>query len=210
MTTIKKSDDELQIVYGAVYVPDEEDSHGDFMTADEIRKMAHAFLRKGIGHNVDLNHNNKKTGSYVVESYIAEKGDPTYKEGTWVVGVHIPDDELWLAVKRGEVNGFSMEAAVRHRQSDIVVQTKAHTVKGDTEKGADGHTHTFEAYYNSEGVLTGGRTSVHKDENGVEHFHSIVKPVVTEKSSGHGHRFVTVKSIEFNESAVLTDAQEQD
>ena len=42
---IRKTDDELQIVYGEVYAPNVPDVHGEFMTPVEVRKMAHRFLQ---------------------------------------------------------------------------------------------------------------------------------------------------------------------
>ena len=191
---IKKTDDELQIAYGAVYVPDSIDTHGDFMRADEIRKMAHNFLASGRTRNVDLNHNHKKTGSRIVESYISKNGDPDYDTpGTWVVGMHVPNKKLWTAIKKGHINGFSLEARVRFKkdQSVEVTETKAGVLKGETGE-ADGHSHTFQTIYDEDGNLTGGRTSVHKDENGVSHFHIIKKGVVTELADGHAHRFKKV------------------
>ena len=193
---IKKTDDELQIAYGAVYVPDTLDSHGDFMRADEIRKMAHRFLASGKTKSVDLNHNHKTTGSSVVESYIAKTGDEDFTvPGTWVVGMHIPNKKLWQAIKKGDINGFSLEAVVRYKKDQVVdarVATTSKMVKGATNS-VDGHSHEFEAFFDEKGNLTGGRTSVYKDKDGNEHFHIIRKPVVTDKSAGHAHRFAVTK-----------------
>jgi hypothetical protein len=202
-STIQKTDDEKQIVWGAVYVPDKVDSQGDYMSAEEIEKAAYLFMSKGIVSNIDMNHDNEKTGAYVIESFIAREGDPDFPVvGTWVVGVHIPDEDLWEKVKDGTINGFSMEAAVRTRPGEVEVPGVPFAIKGETEPGPDGHVHEFEAYFDDEGVLTGGRTEVHKDpETGREHFHVIRKPVVTEKTAEHAHRFVEVKEM------VLADVQ---
>jgi len=115
--------EEQRVVIGAVYVPEQLDTHGDFMTAEEIRKGAYDYMRKADAlAQIDTNHDNVRTGSYVVESFISRKGDPDFKiEGTWVVGVHIPDDDVWEAVKRGEINGFSMEAEVQTRESSLLM-----------------------------------------------------------------------------------------
>lgn len=42
---IAKAEDEKKLVYGVVYEPDIADAHGDFMTAEEIQKAAHGFLK---------------------------------------------------------------------------------------------------------------------------------------------------------------------
>lgn len=97
-----------QIVYGEVYVPGELDSHGDFMRAETIEKMAQQFLRSGLVKNIDTEHDMQPNGSEVVESFIARKGDPNFTEGAWVLGVKVNDPQLWAAVQSGEINGFSM------------------------------------------------------------------------------------------------------
>ncbi|MRT18436.1 terminase, partial [Vitellibacter sp. q18] len=48
---INKEDEEQQLVYGVVYEPNVEDSHGDFMTADSIEKAAHGFIKDA--RNID-------------------------------------------------------------------------------------------------------------------------------------------------------------
>src|SRR4051812_1507718 len=88
---IKKTDDERQLVYGEVYIPMVPDTHGDFMTAPNIEKAAHDFLRRGNVKSIDTEHNLDDNGSEVVESFIARSGDPDFIEGAWVVGVHIVD-----------------------------------------------------------------------------------------------------------------------
>ena len=103
---IKKADDELQIVYAEVYAPNIPDSQGEFMQPTTIRKMAHSFLAKGFVNQIDTNHDNVTNGSYVVESFIARKNDPDFIEDSWVVGVHVPDSDLWAKIKKGELNGF--------------------------------------------------------------------------------------------------------
>lgn len=104
----KSASSEKQIAFGEVYVPNEPDTHGDFMTAANIERMAADFLASGRGANIDTEHNEVMNGSVVVESFIARKGDPDFTPGAWVLGVHIPDVALWQAVKSGEITGFSM------------------------------------------------------------------------------------------------------
>lgn len=105
---IKAADAPKQIVYGEVYAPLVEDSHGDWMTAEQIELMAHKFMKSGRVKALDREHNLKETGAVVVESFIARKGDPDFAEGAWVLGCHVADSELWAAIEKGEVTGFSM------------------------------------------------------------------------------------------------------
>lgn len=191
--------EEERVVIGAVYVPEQLDTHGDFMTAVEIRKAAYDFMYRGDSlANVDTNHDNEPTGSYVVESFIARPGDPTFKiPGTWVVGVHIPDDDVWEAVKRGEINGFSMEAEVQVRDAAILMPDFPASMIGMTARAdEDNHTHTFEVTFTPEGKVKKGRTSVHRNAEGDEHYHDISHGTATDEEAGHAHRFAFVDLIQ--------------
>ncbi|MDZ4776688.1 MAG: XkdF-like putative serine protease domain-containing protein [Alphaproteobacteria bacterium] len=191
--------EEQRVVIGAVYVPEQLDTHGDFMTAEEIRKGAYDYMRKADAlAQIDTNHDNVRTGSYVVESFISRKGDPDFKiEGTWVVGVHIPDDDVWEAVKRGEINGFSMEAEVQTRESSLLMPDYPASMIGMTARaGEDNHVHTFEVTFDAMGKVKAGKTSVFRDANGEEHFHKISHGTATDEGDGHAHRFAYVDLIQ--------------
>jgi len=179
---IKKTDEELQIVYAEVYVPDIPDTHNEYMTEETIRKMAHGFLAKGFVNQVDTNHDNTTNGSYVVESFIARKGDQDFIAGAWVVGIHVPDITVWDQIKKGELNGFSVEALVQKVPRTITMEVPEF-IEGGTDT-ADGHSHTFKAFFDDNGALAGGSTNIVDG-----HLHSIMKGTITEESDGHTHRF---------------------
>lgn len=107
---ILKVDDEKRIVTGVVYEPDVLDAHGEFMTADEIEKAAHQFLKDF--RNIDKQHDFVAGQAEVVESWIAKEdgklGDQDIVKGTWLMSVHVPDDDTWNEIKKGELTGFSM------------------------------------------------------------------------------------------------------
>ena len=179
---IRKTDDELQIVYGEVYAPNVPDVHGEFMTSVEVRKMAHRFMAKGILKAVDTNHDNELNGSMVVESFIARNDDPIFIPDAWVIGMHVPDDIVWKKIKDGEINGFSMEALV-HLDERIVELEIPEVLKGSTSD-VGGHTHEFEVRFDGEGNFVGGRTSLTDG-----HRHQIHRGTVTEETNGHTHRY---------------------
>lgn len=106
--TFAKSAAAKQIAYAIVYEPGVADTQGDFATAKTIEKMAHDFVRNARMQKIDTEHDMKANGSSVVESFIARKGDPDFPAGAWVVGVHIPNRELWAQIVKGELTGFSM------------------------------------------------------------------------------------------------------
>lgn len=185
----------LQVVYGEVYAPNRLDAHNEYMTAEEIRKAAWAFAKKGITQRIDVQHDNKVLGQVeVVESFIARDDDPDFIPGSWVVGVHIEDAAIWDRVMSGELNGFSMEALVRRSDKEVELEFPDH-LSGSTTMD-EGHSHAFTIYYDENGMLKGGVTD---EVNG--HVHQIIAGTVTEYSGGpsksHRHGFSAVDGLEF-------------
>lgn len=182
ITKIKKLDDEKQIVYGEVYAPYEIDAHGEMMTPDDIELMAHRFMERSLDGRIDTMHDNSPNGSKPVESFIARKGDLDYSEGAWVLGVKIIDDEVWDKIKKGEINGFSLEAMVMKKEVEVEYEVFSHNV-GYTED-TNGHSHVFFIELDENGKVVSGRTS--KVDG---HFHEIKRASATTENSGHSHRF---------------------
>ena len=109
IVAFKKSDSKKQIVFGEVYVPNVKDTDGNFMTAETIEKMAHNFLEDSKNSQISKSHDGNADKGCVVESFIAREGDPDFAVGSWVVGVHVPDTEIWKQIEKGELTGFSIE-----------------------------------------------------------------------------------------------------
>ena len=89
---IIKADSDSHYVTGIVYEPMVEDTDGNYMTAAEIEKAAHWFM-KNAG-DADIQHCfSKAEGVEVVESYIAkcdmEIEDQPIKKGTWLMIMEI-------------------------------------------------------------------------------------------------------------------------
>lgn len=102
---------ELRYVLGIVLEPDVVDGQGDTYSADEIRKAAWNYLVHF--RNIGLNHKGFVNGkAQVVESYIAPNDfdveGSKIRKGTWLMGLHISDDELWSMVKDGSLSGLSI------------------------------------------------------------------------------------------------------
>lgn len=106
---LTKNEDEQRLVYGVVYEPDIVDAHGDFMTAEEIEKAAHEFMKEY--RNIDTQHNFESGAGEVVESYVAladmNIGEEVIKKGSWVL-VTRATEEVWESIKKGEITGYSM------------------------------------------------------------------------------------------------------
>lgn len=187
----KTGDEEQRMVWGEVYIPNKPDSDGEFMTAETIRKMAHTFIKKQLMDKVDHEHNNQLTdGVSIVESFVARKGDPDFTEGAWVVGAHIDNDALWEKVKKGEINGFSVEAMVNREEREVEIDFPP-VITGLTTKSEE-HEHVFYISYDENGKFRGGVTDAVDG-----HSHTIVAGTRTEIAKGHSHRFSAVDKIEF-------------
>jgi hypothetical protein len=192
-TRVLKFDEEEQIVMGVVYAPDMPDSHGDFMTAEEVKKACYAFMTRGDMTCVDIMHDNKRYGCEIVECFIVRDGDPDFPlPGAWVAAVHCPN-EIWARVKDGELNGFSMEAIAYKEAVEREIDFPEN-VKGLTTK-EDDHTHEFEVMFAPDGTFVGGRTSIVKDSKGRSHYHAITKGVKTDETNDHAHRFAFLESM---------------
>jgi len=118
MKVIRKFDMQ-RVVVGIVYEPYTIDKQGMWAKPETIARAAHNFLQSpnfaaGIDHNEFVNNIDirKEAKRAVVESYIApcdmNIGNEYIKEGSWVMGVKIFDDEEWERVRSGEWSGFSM------------------------------------------------------------------------------------------------------
>ena len=118
IVAFKKSDAKKQIVFGEVYVPDTKDTDGNFMTAETIEKMAHDFLANNKNFQIDREHDGNTNKGCVVESFIVRKGDPDFIEGSWVVGVYVPDIEIWKSIEKGDITGFSIEGTATLVEED--------------------------------------------------------------------------------------------
>ena len=116
---VYKLDDAKRIVLGPVLLPDKVDLQGEFITAEEIEKTAHGFIRDLVYGDAKPGemHSRLDANIQVVESYIMPCdgiiNGKTVRKGTWMLGVHIPDDEAWGKVKKGVYRGFSVGGFAR-------------------------------------------------------------------------------------------------
>ena len=117
--TMFASDKPKQIVYGVVYpvFPEGEfDLEDDMIKAEEIEKMAHAYMINSQGY--DIQHqifNIPREHATVVESYIAPvdisvpstDGVKSITKGSWVMATKL-SDELWKLSEEGKLNAYSI------------------------------------------------------------------------------------------------------
>lgn len=120
-----EKDEEKQIAYAAVMVPEETDKDGDIVPAEVVRSAAHDFMRKKRNDNIDEEHETR-TGATspriqrgtVVESHVLDERDnrkfetvtgeeKEYPVGTWMAGIEF-DDDTWEEIKSGDITGYSI------------------------------------------------------------------------------------------------------
>lgn len=119
---IIKADSAAHYVTGIVYEPMVEDSQGNYMTEEEITKAAYWFAKNG--NKVDLQHSFQPLESAsVVESYIAkcdeEINGEQIKKGTWLMTMEITDDDIFSAITKGDITGFSMGGTGVYSEDDV-------------------------------------------------------------------------------------------
>ena len=104
-------------VLGVALAPETEDSQGDVYSAEEVRTAAHGFMERGgdlfFMHKRPLSSAEVK----VIETYLApvdfELGGRSVKQGTWLVALRVLSDELWGAIRTGELTGLSIAGSAR-------------------------------------------------------------------------------------------------
>lgn len=130
---VTKTDDPQKLVYGVVYEPEIEDSHGDYMEADTIEKAAHGFMENF--QQIDKQHDFTTNAGKVVESYVAPvdmtfDDDEKITKGSWVL-VTKATDEMWESIQKGEFTGYSLAGSaeveeVQKRTKDNFNRRKVH------------------------------------------------------------------------------------
>ena len=178
-----------RVVIGEVYIPNQEDAHGNIMTAEEIKKACYDFMKNQRTFNIDLMHNEEPTGSYLVENFIARSEDPDgFIEGSWVAATKIESDEIWSKILKGIINCYSLQG---HTFLDKKVEEVERVVEtsGDTQKNLDElippHSHKFELKFNEDNKVIPAST----DES-LGHTHQILSSSITEEAFGHTHRYI--------------------
>lgn len=123
---ILKADAATHHVTGVVYEPMVEDSHGNFMTEEEITKAAYWFAKNG--DKVDIQHSFVPfENAAVVENWIAkadfEINGEKVSKGTWLMTMEVADESVWEAIEKGEITGFSMGGIGNYSEEDVELDT---------------------------------------------------------------------------------------
>ena len=185
----KKADAELQVVWGEVFAPGIPDSQNDVMSTDDIRDMMFRFMKADRLKKIDVRHSTAESGCQVVECFQARDGDQDFIPGAWVLGVWCPD-AIWAEVKKGDLNGFSLDG-IGIRFDTTIELDIPDELRGMTTV-TDDHEHEFVVKFDDGGGYLGGYTLPGGRDG---HVHRIVKGAATETTEGHNHRFSFVEGL---------------
>jgi hypothetical protein len=134
---------EERVVGAAVLIPNVVDLQGDIYDGDAVRAAAYYFMehyRQDDKHGIDVMHNGKVVPDAikVVQSFVIDadmtfesdlpsankdhisqkKQTIDYPKDTWIMYARVLSDELWNAVKSGELTGWSIAGFARSRAID--------------------------------------------------------------------------------------------
>lgn len=115
---IHKIDSEKRLVFGKALIPNKVDSQNDIISKEDIEEVAHNFLINLQKAYVELLNGKQVTKAseigfmhkvfkgvggfgYIVESYID-------KDGSWVLGTKVTDEQVWKMIKEGKITGYSI------------------------------------------------------------------------------------------------------
>jgi hypothetical protein len=177
-----------RVVFGEVYIPGQEDAHGNIMSSEEIKKSCYRFMQNQRTYKVDLMHDSNETGSYIVEIFIARSGDPDFIEGSWVAATKIESDEIWDKIIKGEINCYSL-AGLTNLDKKVETVPRIVEASGNTQENLDElvppHFHTFSIKLDNDNKIVPCLTGYT-----FNHAHFIKSTSVTEEEFGHSHRYV--------------------
>jgi hypothetical protein len=93
---------------------------GGYMVAEEIRKLIDRFaIRRPI---IDVEHDGKPRGATLTQSFEAHDGWDPWREGAWVGGVKIHQDDTWKDVEDDVLRAFSVAFMVKVRSHHVIVE----------------------------------------------------------------------------------------
>jgi len=119
-------DEEQRTLVGAALIPDKNiprydektnEEYDVFFSQETVKLASELFLKTNRTNDHTKEHLEKIDNVSVTESWIVE--DPeldkskmygfSVPKGTWMVKVHVANDEVWQEVKDGKLRGFSIE-----------------------------------------------------------------------------------------------------
>ena len=107
---ILKFDEEKRLVKGVVLEPDTVDLQGDIILKETIEHACYSYMEKS--RIIGFRHKEQAKDVVLVENYIPENdtfiNNDLVKAGSWVIALKVYNNEIWNAIKGGELNSFSI------------------------------------------------------------------------------------------------------
>lgn len=115
---ICKSNEEEQTITSVVLQPEVVDAQGDIISQEVISKAAHNFLADyNTRTTLALMHKDFSPQFELYESSIMLDdtviGNKTVKKGSWLMVVHVLDEEVWGQVKTKKLAGLSIKGKAK-------------------------------------------------------------------------------------------------
>jgi len=124
--TFAKVDEEKRMLISPALIPNKQIFRHDpntssdyyvYFSKETVQKASELYLKHNNHHKATYQHQDRVSGVLTVESWIIEdsKLDKStlygfsLPVGTWMVKMHIENEELWEKIKGGELKGLSIE-----------------------------------------------------------------------------------------------------
>jgi len=135
----RKMSDEKQQVGAYVLVPGLPDCQGDIVTAAEIEKAAHSFMRNLCfnlqkGTATGLEHQTFKNIGYPIESFFDVDGKNGVKGGWWLT-TQVINKSVWNDIKAGLIIGYSIGGSGSRKKAEINLDVDVEKKQEITEEG---------------------------------------------------------------------------
>lgn len=84
-------------------------------SAETIKELEQKFMAEQRTLSVNINHDKKTDDCIVIESFFIDKNrgispvEFDLPDGTWMMSMKVNDEAIWNEIKKGNLNGFSIE-----------------------------------------------------------------------------------------------------
>lgn len=141
--------DEKQMVFGAVLIPDkpiyrcnQEEEYYIRFPKETIEVLAHEYLQNDNIYSFTKHHKDNAEGVSVIESWVKTSNNDKSVDlgidapiGTWFIGAKVDNEELWKGLKDGSMRGFSVESflnfdeIIMNKQEDKMAKENLETIE---------------------------------------------------------------------------------
>lgn len=141
--------DEKQMVFGAVLIPDkpiyrcnQEEEYYIRFPKETIEVLAHEYLQNDNIYSFTKHHKDNAEGVSVIESWVKTSNNDKSVDlgidapiGTWFIGAKVENEELWKGLKDGSMRGFSVESflnfdeIIMNKQEDKMAKENLETIE---------------------------------------------------------------------------------